>query len=431
MKTQDQRNTRRSFIKDTFKYGAGLAALASSKVSGANDRIRVGVIGTGGRATELMRCFDPGPEAFWAGMPQFKIVPVSGAQLVAAADVYEPHLDRAAAMVGLGTTKFHDYRKLLEQKDIDAVIVASPDHWHKQMLIDAVEAGKDVYVEKPVTHSVEEGPEEIRAVEKTGRIVQTGTQHHSWKHYIQGKEIVDSGALGEVRLVESYWFLNYRGAVEGLRRAKTDLSKLDWKAWLGSAPDQPFSEEKFRMWRYFWNFGGGSLTDLMTHALDTIQWYMDSPTPSSAIATGHSYDFAWECPTTLSCTLEYPKGFLVSYIGNHSNGMDFGSIIFYGSKATLEVSRAALALYEDPGRFIYNSASRRWRPEPKLYVESEYEGTSDNLQRWLDGIRSRQTPNTNIRVGVEAARAAHLGNAALISGRKAKWDEVSQKINLV
>jgi predicted dehydrogenase len=298
-------------------------------------------------------------------------------------------------------------------------------------LIDAVNAGKDAYVEKPVTHSIAEGPAEISAVEQSGRIVQTGTQHRSWKHYIQGKQIIDSGALGEVRLVESFWFLNYKPALEMLRRTSIDVSQLDWKAWLGTAPDQPFSVAKFRFWRYFWDFGGGALTDLMTHAIDTVQWYMDSPTPVSAISTGRVFDFPWECPDTVSCTLEYPRGFLATYTGNHATGMDFGSIIFRGSKATLEVSRAALALYdEDIARpfATYDSDSRRWRPKPRLYVESDYEGTADNLQNWLDGIRSRKTPNANIRIGVESARAAHLGNAALRAGKRATWDDQQQRV---
>jgi predicted dehydrogenase len=431
MESQDINKTRRSFIKDTLKYGTALAALSSSKVLGANDRIRIGVIGTGGRAGELMTCFNPGPDALWAGMPQFKIPPVTGAELVAVADVYEPNLDRAAAKVGPTARRFRDYRELLDQKDIDAVIIAAPDHWHKKMLIDAVEAGKDAYVEKPVTHSIEEGPEEVEAVERTGRVVQTGTQHRNWKHYIQAKEVVDSGKLGTVRMVDSYWFLDYMPALEGLKRHQTDVAKLDWKAWLGSAPEQPFTEIKFRMWRYFWNFGGGSLTDLMVHSLSTIQWFMDSPTPSNAIATGVSNDFGWEWPTTLTCTLEYPQGFMVSYVGNHSNGIDFGSIIFYGSKATLEISRAAFSLYEETGRFKYNSKIHRWRPDPEMYVESEEEGTSENLRNWLECIRSRGTPNANIRFGVELARAAHLGNAALKSGKKATWDEISQKVVLV
>jgi len=375
-----------------------------------------------------MKCFNPGPDAYWAGMPQFKILPVTGAELVAAADVFEPNLERAATTIGPGAVKFHDYHELLEQKDIDAVIIAAPDHWHVKMLIDAVDAGKDVYVEKPVTHSLEEGPRAIQAVERTGKVVQTGTQHRSWKHYIQAKEIVDSGALGTVRMVDSYWYLNYAPGLEMLRRMKTDVSKLDWKAWLGSAPDQQFSEIKFRMWRYFRNFGGGSLTDLMVHSLSTIQWFMNSPTPSSAIAKGLSSDYGWEWPTTLSCTLEYPKGFLVSYVGDHSSGMDFGSIVFYGSKATLEISRAAFALYEENQGLRYNSKSQRWRPDPKLYVESEEEGSSENLRNWLECIRSRKTPNANLRFGVEVARAAHMGNAALLSGKKATWDEQRQKI---
>ena len=429
--------TRREFLRDAAGYGGAIAALssvpyrASARVVGASDQVRIGVMGAGGRAREIMKFLLPGPEEDWAGMPQFKIVRVPGTQIVAIADVYETNRDRAAAQAGTETKKFKDYRELLDQKDIDAVIIASPDHWHKQMLVDAVAAGKDVYVEKAVTHAVEEGPEEIQAVEKSGRMVQVGTQMRSWPHYLQAKEIVDSGALGTVRLVDAWWFLN-----QGQRRRMSqeqpfDLSKLDWKAWLGSAPRRPFSRLRFGTWRQFWDYGGGNLPDLLSHAIDIVQWYMDSPTPSSAIATGHTYELTeWECPDTLTCTLEYPKGFLVNYFGGHTTGMDFGSIIFYGTKATLEISRAAFALYEEAGRFWYNPQSRRWRPEPKLFVESEREGTSDNLRYWLDSIRSRKAPNGNIRVGVEAAFAAHLGNAALRSGKKAKWDESQQKIVL-
>ena len=156
--------------------------------SGANDRVRIGVIGTGGRALQLMDHLIPKPrDPVQGGIPQWKTKSVDGADLVAVADVYEPHRNQAAARAGPKTAKFHDYRKLLDQKDVQAVIIAAPDHWHKQMLLDALAAGKDVYVEKPVTHALEEGPEEIQAVEKSGRIVQTGTQQRSWPHYVQGK----------------------------------------------------------------------------------------------------------------------------------------------------------------------------------------------------------------------------------------------------
>ncbi len=438
MRTNDE-TTRRRFLEGSAGAGAGHVALATSSarsfanVLGANDRVGIGVIGTGGRASQLMDHLVAKPrEPVQGGIPQWKTKSVEGAELVAVADVYEPHRDQAAARAGGNAAKFQDYRKLLDQKDVQAVIIAAPDHWHKQMLIDALASGKDVYVEKPVSHSVEEGPEEIAAVEKSGRIVQTGTQQRSWPHYVQGKQLVASGALGVVRLVEAFWYMNYgvRG-LNSLPKSSVAPANLDWKAWLGSAPEQPFHQMKFRIWRQFWDFGGGNLADLMTHAIETVHWYMECDTPSSAVGIGHAYDWPFECPDNLSCTLEYPKGFLVNYSGCHTMGMDFGSIIFHGSKATLEISRAALALYEeDRGRGWpkFNRAERRWRPEPKIYVESEYEGTSDHLRNWLECIRTRREPNAPIRVGIAAARAAHMGNAALRSGKKVKWDDKQQKI---
>jgi predicted dehydrogenase len=395
-------------------------------------------MGVGGRSRQHMSFLLPGGKEGGMGIPQWKVKYVPGTEIVAVADVFETNLDHAATIVGPQTKKFHDYRKLLDQKDIDAVVITSPDHWHKQMLVDAVAAGKDVYLEKSVTHSVEQGPEEIAAVEKSDRMVQTGTQMRSWPHYIQGKQIVDSGALGDVHLVDAWWFLNYYRGMHHQQHAAASTanieSKLDWKAWLGSAPERPFNLDRFSMWRYYWDYGGGNFEDLLSHAIDIVQWYMDSPTPSSAIANGRVFEFTnWECADTCTCSLEYPKGYLVNYSGGHTFGIDFGSIIFRGTKATLEISRAHLALYEDDAPSIitpYNPKLERWRPDPKVYVESEYEGTSYNYQNWLDSIRSRKPPNCNIRAGVQAGFAAHLANAAMRSGKKANWDESQQKIML-
>ena len=424
--------TRRTFLGSAAKAGASLTAASSfSKILGANDRVRIGVLGAGGRAMQLVRHLLPGPAEPMAGVPQFATKHVPGAEVIAVADVYRPHRDRAAQVIGPTAKTYPDFRQVLDRSDIDAVIIASPDHWHTSMAIEAVRAGKDVYVEKPVTHKFEEGPKLIAAVEQSGQVVQTGTQQRSWKHYLRGKEIIDSGELGRVRLVESYWFLSYRMIRKMVRQMRIDQSGLDWKAWLGPAPEQEFSVPKFRVWRYFWDFGGGALGDLMSHAIDTVQWYMDSPTPTRAIAMGQRYDLEFECPDTVSCTLEYPKGFMATYTGNHATAMDFGSIIFRGSKATLEISRAALALYEEDVErpiALYNSRSRRWRPDPKVYIESEYEGTADNLANWLEGIRTRKTPNAGVRVGVQAAFAAHLGNAAMRAGTPARWDAESGRI---
>ena len=245
MRANDE-TTRRRFLEGSAGAGAGHVALSTlsarsfANVVGANDRVRIGVIGTGGRALQLMDHLIPKPrDPVQGGIPQWKTKPVDGAELVAVADVYEPHRNQAAAKAGPNTAKFHDYRKLLDQKDVEAVIIAAPDHWHKQMLLDALAAGKDVYVEKPVTHTLEEGPEEIQAVEKSGRIVQTGTQQRSWPHYVQGKQIVASGALGVVRLVEAFWFMNY--GVRGVnnlpkKSGASGQSRLEGLAGIGARP---------------------------------------------------------------------------------------------------------------------------------------------------------------------------------------------------
>jgi Oxidoreductase family, NAD-binding Rossmann fold len=186
MQTNDE-PTRRRFLEGSAGAGAGHVALSTlsarpfANILGANDRVKIGVIGAGGRATQLIDHLIAKPrDPVQGGILLWKTKPVEGAELVAVADVYAPHRDQAAAWAGGNAVKFDDYRKLLDQKHVEAVIIAAPDHWHKHMLSDAIAAGKDVYVEKPVTHSVDQGPEEIAAVEKSGRIVQTGTQQRSW-----------------------------------------------------------------------------------------------------------------------------------------------------------------------------------------------------------------------------------------------------------
>jgi len=290
---------RRRFLGSSLTASAGLLArprLASARPLGANDRIRVGVIGTGGRARGLMR--------------QLKDLP--GAQMVAVSDVYEPRMLEAGEIAGGGPAQHLDYRRILDDKEIDAVLIGAPDHWHKTMTLDALAAGKEVYVEKPVSHSIEEGEAMVRAVEASRQVVQTGTQQRSWEHFILGKQIVDSGKLGRVTFVQTYWYQLATG--RGL--PEIDTSKLDWKRWLGSAPDQPFVAERFLRWRHFKDFGGGMLTDLLTHWIDVVHWYLGVTTPQSAVTTAHNYLMkTWEWPDAATATLEYPKDFLVTHTG--------------------------------------------------------------------------------------------------------------------
>ena len=279
--------SRRQFLKETVAAGTSVAlmgGLAPAQVLGANDKIRVGVLGSGGRAQYIMELFSSNPSV----------------ELAAVCDVYEPHREKALTKASPNAKGYLDYHEVLDLKDIDAVIIGSPDHWHKPMLMDAVRAGKDVYLEKPIMHSIEEGVEMVRAVEETKRVVQTGTQQRSWDHYILGKHLVDSGKLGKVTFVYTYWYQNYAASRGWNRLTEIDVSKLNWKKFLGSAPDQPFTPEKYVWWRFFWDFGGGILTDLLTHWIDVIQWYMGQTAPKTATTTGAVYIMKWQCPDTIT-----------------------------------------------------------------------------------------------------------------------------------
>jgi predicted dehydrogenase len=395
--------TRRMFL--TAASGLAVSSrLAASSAQGANDRVRIGVIGTGGRARDLMN--------------QLKKVP--GTELIAVCDVYEPRLLQAAEIAGSTAIKAADYRRLLDNRDIDAVLIGSPDHWHKTMTLDAVAAGKDVYVEKPVSHTIEEGAEMVRAIEASKQVVQTGTQQRSWEHWILGKQIIDSGKLGQITFVQTYWYQHARAG----NYAPVSLEKLDWKAWLGPAPDQPFRPERFYQWRHFWNFGGGCLTDLMTHWIDVVHWYMNVEAPLTALSTGHNYNIKiWEAPDTVSTTLEFPN-FTCPYLGTYVSRVDDGGLEFRGEGGTLKIDRARLAFYRDESPYAPGSLT----PEPEIFIRSSADGSIAHLRNWIECIRSRKTPTANIRVAHQAARTSHIANAALRAGHRVKWNNTAGKV---
>jgi predicted dehydrogenase len=371
--------TRRSFIVAT-----GLTALASTRVFGANDTLRLGIIGAGGRMKGLLDAAD-------------KAAPY---QIVAVSDVYGPHRDAVVQRSSGLATAHLDYREVLN-KDIDAVIIASPDHWHVPMAVDALKAGKDVYLEKPVTHTIEEGATLTRAVRSSKQILQCGMQQRSWSHFRDAVDIIQAGGLGRVVQVRTYWWQNYHRG--NWVPKPVDQQALDWKLWLGSAPDQPFTEEKFSHWRWFWNFGGGAMTDLFTHWIDVVHWAMKSDQPTQAFMLGDKYIFdQWDCPDTIQAAYRYP-GFDVVYEGMMNSSIDDGGLEFRGTEATLKINRSGFNVYRehvDEGQ------------NPVVTARSFRDGTITHMENFFDCIKSRKDPNAPVETGVAAAHAGQVGNLA-------------------
>ena len=383
--------TRRTFLKSASAF----TALSQSRILGANDRIRIGSMGTGGRCRGLLG----------------HVNKAGGAEIVSVCDAYEPRRAEAREKLAPGAREHVDYREVLDRKDIDAVFVGSPDHWHVPMTIDAVRAGKDVYVEKPVSHTIEEGAKLIAAVEESRRVVQVGYQQRSWDVFQMGSEIIRSGRLGQITLVLSSWYQDYLRNFGKLSPVET--SKLEWKRFLGSAPDQPYEQHRFLQWRWFWDFGGGHLTDLHSHWCDVIHWYMQASRPESAQATGTVYAMkGWECPDTINAAWQYP-GFTVVYNGTLVGHLEGGTLVFRGSRAEMRITRDGLAVYPEG----VLAAEKTNFPEPVIAARTTGDGTLDHVRNFLECVRSRKTPNADVKSAVTAANAAHLGNLALRKGR--------------
>jgi predicted dehydrogenase len=379
----------------SFLIASGLTALASTKVFGANDTLRVGVIGAGERMKTLLDSADK------TGIPY---------QIVAVSDVYGPRRDavkqRAA---GAAATTHLDYHEVLA-KDMDAVLIAAPDHWHVRMAVDALAAGKDVYLEKPVTHTIEEGATLSHAVRNSKQILQCGMQQRSWTHFRNAVNLIQGGTLGRVTQVRTYWWQNYDKA--GWRPDPVDTQALDWKLWLGSAPDQPFSEEKFYLWRWYWNFGGGAMTDLFTHWIDVAQWAMKSDEPREVQMLADKYIFQeWDCPDTIQAALRYP-GFDVVYEGMMSSSIDDGGLEFRGTEATLKIDRSGFTVYREGLKSGQN---------PILMEDSFRDGTITHMENFFECVRTRKEPNAPVETGIAAARAGHIANLAYRHTGQIAW----------
>ncbi len=381
------KTNRRSFL-----MAGGLTAAAATRVWGANDTLRIGVIGNGGRMRALLHAAD-------ASAPY---------QLAAGCDVYSPHLDELKARAnGAAAATFVDYKQLLAQP-LDAVLIAVPNHSHVRVATDALAAGKDVYLEKPVTHTFEEGPVLLQAVRSSTRILQCGMQQRSWRHFQSAVELIQGGNIGRITQVRTYWYQNYQ---RDWASAPINPQVLDWKRWLGSAPDQPFSEEKYRRWRWFWDFGGGAMTDLFAHWIDVVHWAMRTSQPSFAQMIGNKYFFEqWECPDTVQCGFHY-GGFDVGYEGTMVSSIDDGGLEFRGTEGTIKLTRSGFEVYREGVK----------KGNPVLTETSFEDGTISHMQNFFECIKSRKEPNAPVEAGIACGQAGQIGNLALHSGGQIHW----------
>ncbi|MBI4605373.1 MAG: Gfo/Idh/MocA family oxidoreductase [Planctomycetes bacterium] len=401
---------RRKFIGACALGGAAAIGLRGAGAAyPANEAIRVGCIGTGGRLRGAL-------------MPAAK--KVQGVRLAAVCDVWDRALEEARAVAHEGAFATKDHRAVLERKDIHAVMVATSDHWHVPITVDACEAGKDVYVEKPLTHDASEGKRVIEAQDKHSRIVQVGTQQRSMPQFQKAHELVKSGHIGEVQRVRLSWNRNVpiRKVPMGV-----DPKTVDWKRFLGNAPDQPFDEQRFRHWRWFWDFGGGILTDLMVHYIDIAHWFLglEHPLAASAIGDHHQTEGFWETPDTIQTLLRFPGKVQVHFEGSFSNARNAARIELLGTRASLYLDRGRYEVHPERGQVPYSELVPGKSPRGADFDDA-VDGELLHVTNWIECVRSRKKPNAPAEAGVIAVTGAHLGNLAYRAGRVARWEELAR-----
>jgi predicted dehydrogenase len=398
----------------SFFLGATASAAAAGRVAGANDRVVVGLIGCGGRGRYVARLMREAP----------------GVECGAVCDVYEPNAAAARDWAGANARAHRDFRRLLEDKSIDAVQVATPDHWHALITVLACQAGNDVYVEKPLAHNIREGRAMVQAARRYDRIVQAGTQHRSAPHFAEAARIVQSGELGRVHYVRVWNFLNMYPDGIGREPDSAPPAGLDWDLYLGPAPSVPFNRKRFLVtYRWFWDYAGGFITDFGTHRFDTVHQIMGADAPLSVAACGRRFALndAGEMPDVLQVTCEYP-GFVLSYEACNLNGHGLGGrtpgmkyynargaedrphgMAFYGTNGALFADRIGFEIYPEDGRI-----ERKQINVP--------DATTAHAQSFIECVRTRRRPAADVETAHRATAIGHLGNIAYKTGRKLRWD---------
>jgi predicted dehydrogenase len=410
-----ERVSRREFL------GASSAAAVGAPFAawGANDKIAAGMIGIGIRGSQLL-------ERLYAGSKDL-------ATVAAISDAYTGNMAKAGARVetlgGNAPKRYRDYRELLQDKSVDAVIIATPEHLHCNMLIEALEAGKHVYIEKPLAHTIEEGEKILRVAERSDRVVQVGTQNRSNSLYVKAKEMVAAGMIGEVHYTRAFWYRNSLDDAPAWRYpipADANEHNTDWPGFLGNAPQRPFSKPRFFQWRLYWDYSGGISTDLLVHQTDIAQFVLGKPAPLSCMSTGAilRWTDGREVPDTFSAIFEYAGGFHVNYscyFGNDHYG--YGEQ-FMGNEGTIEVlNRQILNFYPEK---LGGKAPERVAARKELSIAlpgNDAKAVEEHIHNFLEAVRGREKAIAPLDAGQRANVSGHLATLSFRGGRKIFWDE--------
>jgi predicted dehydrogenase len=387
--------------RDLFRYSAASMPAASySRVMGANDRIALGVIGCGGRGRGVMGTF----------------IKSGQVNVRAVCDVYGERIDRAL-QAAAGARSFTDHRKLLELREVDAVLIATPDHWHALVAIDALNAGKDVYCEKPLTLKIEEGPAIVKAARVNERVCQVGMQQRSGSHYIQARdEYIKKGKLGKITLARTWWHGNGAHLMKSPLQDKP--SNLDWARYLGPVKWRDWDPPQYFNFRAYLDFGGGQVTDLFTHWIDVVHMFMEQDNPISAVAAGgvYCYKDGRTAPDTINVLLEYPTGWTATFEATLAPGITGAAVEMCGTEGRLYITRSY---------FEFTPVGKNAAP---VRVKAPVEQTVEHVQNFMDCCRTRKRPNGDVWIGHRSAAASHLGNIAYLQKRRLKYDPDREEI---
>jgi predicted dehydrogenase len=389
---------RRAFLRGV----TAATALSYSRVFGANDRVQLGLIGCGERGRSDMG----------------KFIKAGNTDVVALCDIYGAQIDRAKQDAP-NAKSFTDHHALLALKDVDVVLIAVPDHWHAAIATDALNAGKDVYVEKPLTLKIEEGPVIVKAARLNNRICQVGMQQRSGKHYLEAKRLyMDTGKLGKITLARTWWHGNSYHLRKAPASLQTQPANLDWAHFLGPLKWRDWDPQQYWNWRAYLDFGGGQVTDLFTHWIDVVHMFMGQDNPISASAAGGVYNYkdGRTAPDTINVLLEYPSQFTATFEATLAPGITGEGVEMCGTQGRLWIDRTRYE-FHPPGRNAQATV-----------VQAASDLDLDHVQNFLECVRTRKLPNGDVLIGHRSAQASHLGNLSYMQKRRIDFDPVREEI---